>query len=160
MKLRIILIILAVLGFTYVCNAQNSYTYYYDGAGNRISRRIVYMTPTPETTETDTTIFTENNNSNGKTQDDRSKVEDVFMDNTEISIFPNPTADRLNVNFSNIDIEGRIMLQVFDINGRLLKTQQANNLRNKIDFSRNSAGTYILRIISGDDKKEYTIIKN
>lgn len=63
----------------------------------------------------------------------------------ELSIFPNPTADELFINFSD-NISGQILFQVFDTTGKLVLEKKENATSNiRLDVSTLSAGSYTLK---------------
>ena len=80
-------------------------------------------------------------------------VEDHDFD-VDISIFPNPAVDFLNVKISDINKANN--LSMYDVSGKLLSQQQINNNEFKISFSRVSTGNYIL-VFTKDDNKIKTI---
>jgi hypothetical protein len=72
---------------------------------------------------------------------------DENQNQNEITTYPNPAKDRLNVQFDNEGIP--YLLEILDITGRILNQQ--NNLTgkiNSIDCSNLSSGTYFVRIIA------------
>ncbi len=122
----------------------------YDDAGNRTSRKIIRIS-----------------NSNLRSavaiqEENEETVEEpqIFTDHlsqSTILIYPNPTKGLLK-----IEINGGINpvdLQLYDMSGRLL--QQESNVASSVtlDLSRLPAGTYILRLVSGNQKNEWKIIK-
>ncbi|TXF88247.1 T9SS type A sorting domain-containing protein [Neolewinella aurantiaca] len=64
----------------------------------------------------------------------------------EISFFPNPTKDVLNVRNDEASIE-RFTLLVSDQNGRVLKARQFNGATNSIDLATVPAGVYNLQLV-------------
>ena len=72
----------------------------------------------------------------------------------DISIFPNPAVDFLNVKISDINKANK--LSMYDVSGKLLSQQQIYNNEFKISFSRVSTGNYIL-VFTKDDNKIKTI---
>lgn len=72
--------------------------------------------------------------------------ESVFAES--LNVFPNPTADILNIgsHFSGID-----RIEILDALGRNIQTHQVANLNEvMIDISNLAQGTYILKVQSGD----------
>ena len=68
----------------------------------------------------------------------------------DISIFPNPAVDFLNVKISDINKANK--LSMYDVSGKLLSQQQIYNNEFKISFSRVSTGNYILAFTKDDNK--------
>ena len=63
--------------------------------------------------------------------------------NTTISVYPNPTEDLLHVD----SIDSILKYQLFDVQGRLMKSEKFNN-QNNIDIDTNSLaqGVYVLNL--------------
>ncbi len=140
-----ILIIIVCFFLTKLMFAQITVSYTYDNSGNRISRKVVIL----------------KNTTNDKTYTDESKsseVEDIFGKG-KITIYPNPTKELLNIRLKDIDIEKEIILQLYDTNGKLLKTNKTKDTKTTINLSNNAAGIYILKIISGNNKAEFSVVK-
>lgn len=70
------------------------------------------------------------------------------------SIFPNPANDKIYFkNISNIE-----KVNLFDMNGRLVKTTKIND--NSIDISHLAKGNYVLEIVTDNNRIKTKIIKN
>lgn len=68
-------------------------------------------------------------------------VEDVFMNNKNLCIFPNPAYDFVNVSStSNLQY-----IEIYSIDGQLMKCEYADTENAKINVSDLAPGTYILR---------------
>ncbi len=74
-------------------------------------------------------------------------IEDVQIQNIEFSVFPNPANDVLNI---NCDIE-KAIVQIFDISGKLVKTELAFS-NSEINISELVSGTYLI-ILSAENGK-------
>jgi hypothetical protein len=77
---------------------------------------------------------------------------------TAFSLYPNPTTDVLNIsNNNNLDIKN---ISVTDINGRIVKTSNSNEIASaKIDLSDLTAGIYIMKIETDKGISTEKIIK-
>jgi len=65
----------------------------------------------------------------------------------EAFIFPNPTADFVNVNIKGIDLTaGQKSYQLYDLQGRLIKQNTINDIQSQISLNHLSPSIYILRI--------------
>ena len=79
----------------------------------------------------------------------------------EITVFPNPVSDQLNVRIENAS--GTIQFTVFDVQGKLLiqETEALSNGTYSYDFSSFSSGSYFLRAVdeAGNSFKTFKILK-
>ena len=79
----------------------------------------------------------------------------------EISIFPNPATDFVNINLSALNFKNA-ELKIFDASGRMVfdRNYTSENKTIKIDVSNFKTGIYIINIISdGEKRSEKLIIK-
>lgn len=81
----------------------------------------------------------------------------------QVQIFPNPTAQNLNVKISWNTPQAAVM-NVYDINGRILLTQDlksAKSIEKTIDVSSFSNGTYFLQISNNNGKinQSFQVVK-
>ena len=78
--------------------------------------------------------------------DEISSTEEIINPST-ILAYPNPTSDVLNIDISEIDMQGQVTLDIYDMNGRLISAQQrtAEQLM-QINVSDLAAGNYLLQI--------------
>jgi serine protease AprX len=75
----------------------------------------------------------------------------------KINIHPNPTTDKLFVNTSNVAVT---QYEVFDLQGRLVKSDKVNNLTNfSIELNDINAGMYLVQIHSSNGISSHKIIK-
>jgi len=80
-----------------------------------------------------------------------SAIEEI-KDFAEISLFPNPSADFINIKVSNINEPVKEVI-INNINGKLVKRIDGQ-LKNQIDISELSPGTYVVSIVL--DKMSYS----
>jgi len=74
----------------------------------------------------------------------------------DISIFPNPTTERINIKgFENT--EGIKDMKIMDLNGRLIS--QSKNISNTVTISNLPKGVYILRLSNNTDSKVFRMVK-
>jgi len=66
-------------------------------------------------------------------------------------VFPNPVKDELNINF---DYDGELIIQIFDVSGRLKLAERKDFNINNTSMNVNilSQGVYILRILDLNDQ--------
>ena len=91
-------------------------------------------------------------------------AEAFFEVTEETKIYPNPASNEINIVISDDNINGDIMLAVYDEQGRVVKTQEVTAtravLRHRMDISDLAAGTYYLRITSDSgDENVATFVK-
>ncbi|KAA5531931.1 zinc-dependent metalloprotease [Paenimyroides baculatum] len=91
--------------------------------------------------------------------DPNLSTEEVTLDN--LKIYPNPTTNILNIEFSSTDIE-KVKFDIFDLNGRLIKTvskENSNQVNQQINVESLQTGTYILVINTGKYTSTHKFIK-
>ena len=78
-------------------------------------------------------------------------VEDIYPLDSRISVYPNPTANRIYIQGENI-----LQAELFDLRGRKVKTTN----QKQIDLSDLGSGSFILKITTDDNEtKSFNIIK-
>ena len=78
-------------------------------------------------------------------------VEDILHPNSGISVYPNPTANRIYIKGENV-----LQAELFDLRGRKVKTTN----QNQIDMSEMGIGTFILKVTTEtNNTKSFKIIK-
>ncbi len=76
---------------------------------------------------------------------------DSFVSNSEVSIFPNPAIDIINISVTNKSLELKTA-QIVDLNGKII----VNNIKitdNSIDIKKLASGTYIVILKDLEDKQ-------
>lgn len=82
--------------------------------------------------------------------------------NLEIQIraYPNPVQNRLTVEIQHRE-DVPLSLQLYDINGKLLKSRQIKTSRQNLNLEEYAQGQYILQVRSGQDlMKSFQIVKH
>ena len=107
-----------------------------------------------ETLEAETLILTQGFHQGNPVID---AIEKIIDENFRIKIYPNPTNQSVTVEIFRRD-PGKVMLEVIDLNGKLLSNKLIEETKNKteIDFSPYSPATYYLRIKTQDQKVNIT----
>lgn len=78
-----------------------------------------------------------------------------------LSVFPNPTADKLNIALSSSTNIAQIQLQVFDNAGKLVTQQSvSNNNGITLDVSNYSSGVYLLKIMYSGKEETIRFVKS
>lgn len=77
-------------------------------------------------------------------------------------VYPNPTLDKVVLSISNYEIPSSgLTLQLFDLNGKQLKTMVIKDAQTEVDFSGYAAATYQLRVVNGKQvMKTFKVVKN
>ena len=78
-------------------------------------------------------------------------VEDILQPQSGISVYPNPTANRIYIQGENV-----LQAELFDLRGRKVKT----TTQNQLDLSDTGSGSFILKVITNNNEtKSFKIIK-
>ncbi len=91
-----------------------------------------------------------------------NKQKEVFQDNLgdkKILIYPNPTQGQLKVDIEGYQEEPNSGLYLYNLSGNLITSKSPANSSTVLDLSPYPVGSYILKIIIGDKKTEWKIIK-
>ncbi|NOQ24222.1 MAG: T9SS type A sorting domain-containing protein, partial [Bacteroidales bacterium] len=72
-------------------------------------------------------------------------TESVISSNKEISIYPNPTTDFLNIDVKNVD-PTYLTYHIYDMNGRLMNRDFVGSKNKTIDISSLASGYYLMNI--------------
>jgi hypothetical protein len=89
-----------------------------------------------------------------------NSIDEIKSSNYEISIYPNPTADFININF-NITTVNQLYTEIINPVGEKLLSKRISLSDNKIDLSNFNSNFLLLRIfdIKGSNIKTYKVIK-
>lgn len=137
--------LLVVVLFSASVQAQTSFRFTYDDSGNRVSRAVISLKSASITSDT------------LQAKQAKKPLEDqVGLQKTRI--YPNPTKGLLRIEFPGLAEQGT-SIRVFDSNGRLIIQKTGAETENELDLSAYPPGFYILTIRSGQEKKEWKIIK-
>ncbi|MDD4991456.1 MAG: T9SS type A sorting domain-containing protein [Paludibacter sp.] len=139
--LCVILIMLSILSQLGV--AQNVVSYAYDNAGNRISRKVVNLTVTPNPPHVKKNI---------------EPVEEQLGERT-IKVFPNPTKGALAVDISGGSDKDQLRIILYNADGKQLLNKQVQQGTTPVNMAVYPAAYYILRIQAGEKVTEFKIIK-
>lgn len=79
--------------------------------------------------------------------------------NINLTAYPNPTSDMLTLSVENHDADN-LHYQLFDISGKLIKTDKLVGNQTQINMSSNASGAYFLNITEESKKiKTFKIIR-
>ena len=138
-RLPALFILLAAVIFQ--CNSQ-AISYDYDYAGNRISWKVVPLPP-----------------QQAKQQPTDSVVVEDILGERNILVYPNPTKGALGVEITGGDWDEDIWLILYNGQGVTLYHAKAQQGINPVDMTAYPKGWYILRVLAGEKKKEFKVIK-
>jgi len=81
-----------------------------------------------------------------------SSSDDIQTIDSELSLFPNPVSQELNVNIGGAS-EDYYIVSLYDIQGQEVISKTYSDFNFKIDVSSYTQGTYLLRIITADGQE-------
>lgn len=78
------------------------------------------------------------------------------LDNSSISISPNPTSGKINVQveeklFESLAVQAIPVVIAYDFTGKMMKSIEAEESNIEIDLSEHAKGIYFLRVLHGDN---------
>ena len=129
-------------------SAQTSLKYTYDASGYR----------------TEKALWINNQKKSEKATDDSStknkqEIVEELLEETKISIYPNPTEGSLRVDFENLPEDSQSTISVYDMNGRAILNMKHLSSTNLVDLTHQPSGTYLLIISIGDNNTRWKVMK-
>ena len=89
-----------------------------------------------------------------------TSVDDFGDINLTTTVYPNPTVQTLNLRVEGVDFEG-VYYQLYDLSGRLLKSDKVSSSVTRLDMSQLAASTYLLIVFHKNREiKSFKILKN
>jgi hypothetical protein len=85
-----------------------------------------------------------------------TNISEIHNSEINLSIFPNPTNEFIKIISTE---DENFTIQLFNINGKLLKEKKINNTDNTISMNEFTNGTYLLKITNKNETNTYQIIK-
>ena len=169
---KIIYIIVLLFGGVTSSSAQNIH-YSYDANGQRITRQVILMSQLDLLDGNGNNLSMNkannatktNQSSNSDQKDDPSRENnnkdnfEEIINNTSITIYPNPTVGNFQIAFSDLSEMNQGMIILYDANGRQLQKQQIMSTVEQMDISNAANGEYILLVNINGSIKEWKIIK-
>jgi hypothetical protein len=146
---KLILFFAGLLFFFCASKAQNV-TYGYDAAGNRISRTIVMQTSSLRAAASE--------------EEEEEEAEEPtayseILSEVQIKIYPNPTKGLLHIEIQNLPPDVTAQIALYQLSGKLVTLNRGVTYSTEIDITGQPAGTYILKIVAGEEQTEWKIIK-
>ena len=143
MKLRKnIGICLLLMSICPALHSQDKVTFQYDKAGNRISRTIVLAPRTAPAKE-----------------DEKPAVYSDMLEDIKIKIYPNPTTGLVKVEMQNLPEDQSANIWLYTMSGKLISSFKDVSNVTGINLSGQPAGVYVLKIVAGNRRTEWKIIK-
>jgi hypothetical protein len=89
-----------------------------------------------------------------------STAETGFVANAEISVFPNPASDLINISFSlDSGMDQSLVVSITDLSGRTVLKEQFHNLGNPLHIGHLKPGMYIVHIVGSDKQGAAKLLK-
>lgn len=82
-------------------------------------------------------------------------LDSASFDIKSLKYYPNPVVDRFTVSYT----KSITAIQVYDINGRLVKNLQTNGNEVNVDMSDVAASVYIVKVFADDTMGEFKVVK-
>jgi hypothetical protein len=146
--IALISLLLQALVLPQQTSAQTTnFEFTYDDAGNRIQRTVLELKSAEQ--QDNTTA--------------QASAEDAFFNEKlgkyNLNVFPNPATSSINISISGDNSDEDMLIELRDLQGRLLSSQVAVLGTTKMDVSNHAAGAYILHIRIGEEISVWKIIK-
>ena len=88
------------------------------------------------------------------------KISDTNISNAHFTMYPNPTADMVNIAIDNAETQN-LTYQLYNIAGKLLSSGKLTGQTTSVAMKAFSAGTYMVSLLSqGQPIQTFKIIKN
>ncbi|MDD4232708.1 MAG: T9SS type A sorting domain-containing protein, partial [Candidatus Cloacimonetes bacterium] len=139
MKVLILIIISFLLSLPLFSQTLSHVEFYYDAAGNRTAREVIYL----KTTAADTTQQLKE--SYGQQVADSVEYKSS-IGSRQITIFPNPTRGLLTIAMEIADDDSPVKLELFSLAGESILQRTIRQPKTTVDLSGQPAGSYILSI--------------
>lgn len=149
MKKKHYLLLCLFLLFSAMAFSQNATVHFdYDINGNRISRYLSIRKMEENGKQTDTVNLPSY----------LSEAKDS-LGNAELSIYPNPTHDKLIITLQGIG-DDKVFARLISPTGSLIKQYELHDDSSEIDLSGLPIGAYLLQLSATDVSQTWKIIKN
>jgi hypothetical protein len=141
--MKTLLLFLVIACINTILNAQTTYGYAYDNAGNRYLRHVVELRNMQA-------------NHNG---DSVALKETAKLGEMQINVMPNPTVGKLQINITNLPDNAEGGITVWDVHSKELVKQEGIYANNPIDLSKQPKGVYLMQIRVGKERSEWKVVK-
>jgi hypothetical protein len=147
-QLLLIVIIFSLIGHAAMF-AQTTVKYTYNNDGSRAARHVITL----KSATADSTALAQA----GK--DSKPGTFEEKLGEQKIMIYPNPTQGRLLVEIQGNETTSGTALYLYSLSGKLLISKAPATGNNTLDLSGYPIGTYVLRIVSGNKRSEWKVVK-
>jgi len=158
MYLRRIIPLILVLTRLSILTGQ-TVEYAYDNNGNRISRSIVV-----EELQSKSVSFPVINPKSLKAVENAlmAETQEIIPEEGELYtiVYPNPNKGLLKIEISNMPLESRKEMRLYDLSGTELIIKKDFDSYSELDINRLKDGIYILRIKINERLFDFKVIKN
>ena len=146
--IKLLSVIFCILSFLLDSPAQTTIKYTYDSSGNRTEKALWIGGQKKSEQVADESI-----------KNEKEDIVEEMLEETKISLFPNPTEGSLRVNFENLPDDLQSTLSVFDMNGKAILNKRHLSNTNQIDLTHQPSGTYIMIITIGENTTRWKVMK-
>ena len=89
-----------------------------------------------------------------------TSIEEATNNNYQISVYPNPTTDLINISIQSVD-KSSLKIELIDLQGKRLYYQNINSNSKTLDLKQFAGSIYFLKIYTNENKflKSYKITK-
>jgi len=124
--------------------SQNTVSYGYDAAGNRVSRTIA---------------FYRSDSVSAPVDEEQPVVYSEMLSDIEVKIYPNPTKGLLKVEIGHLQDQQTAQIRLYSLSGSLIISRQTIDGTTEMDISGQATGIYVMKITAGKYQTEWKIIK-
>ena len=79
-----------------------------------------------------------------------TSIEEIEYFNKEVKIYPNPATSILNI--SLLDVASQYSIQIYNVQGEIVKVVEPNEITTEIDVSNFFSGLYFMRVESNEGR--------
>lgn len=156
---------MVLVQLSFIVKAQAfSASYEYDDNGNRKTASVTYLTTSLKSdTVSLLDIVADNNTTDSIPSDGWAIGPDELQGGSIISLYPNPTYGmvllKVTNSGNNITKKDGNYYSLWDITGKMIKSQQSLGTLNTINLSSQPNGIYIVRVSINGQNRVYRIVK-
>lgn len=111
----------------------------YDASGNRMQRKLV-ITPCDQ-------------------QSNKLAQQPQPTPPFHVNVYPNPAQDKINVDLQKDELETESKIELYDVNGKVVYTENSLSLQIQVDISGYPSGIYLLKITKNKEFTSFNVSK-